>query len=218
MIEFNGFPEGAVAFLQNLSANNSRKWFNDNKKTYEQTLKQPAAKFCEAMSYQLAALTDSPVNSKVFRIHRDVRFSKDKTPYNTHLHISFIPEGGSDTAPAWFFGLEKDRLVLGGGIFAFDKQQLIHYREYVDNSGDALNKILQPLLNNGFTQPEPELKRVPNAYDKDHAQGELLRRKGLTVWYEFENNKVATSPEIMTHCMEIFTQIQPLISLLGSKF
>jgi len=88
---FEAFPGDALTFLQDLRANNERAWFNEHKKTYETAIKQPAEAFCRAMATALETLTDQPHGHKIFRIHRDVRFSKDKTPYNTHLHIAFTP-------------------------------------------------------------------------------------------------------------------------------
>ena len=74
-------------FVRALSANNSRDWFQANKSDYDKKLRDPAKALLEEMSPRLAELAGFPVTSKLFRPHRDVRFSKDKTPYNTHLHM-----------------------------------------------------------------------------------------------------------------------------------
>ncbi len=84
---FSSFPTGTVLFLKGLRANNRRDWFNENKAAYEQDLEAPARAFCEVMRERLEALTGLSHDAKVYRIHRDLRFSKDKTPYNAHLHI-----------------------------------------------------------------------------------------------------------------------------------
>ena len=141
-----GFPAETLTFLRELSANNSREWFQANKKTYEAVYKSAAKAFCAEMESQLTALTGIPHTSKVFRINRDLRFSKDKTPYNNHLHISFIPEGHGSAPPCWFFGLAPDYLSIGTGLFAFDKQSLETYRSRVDGKpGEALSSILARL-------------------------------------------------------------------------
>jgi uncharacterized protein (TIGR02453 family) len=217
MASFTGFDPKAVRFLQSLQKNNSREWFNNHKKNYETFLKKPAADFCEAMSAELEAHTGTAVKSKIFRIHRDVRFSKDKTPYNCHLHISFIAESDSPAPPAWFFGLETDRVFLGAGIFAFDKEQLNNYREKVAYDPASLPAVLQPLLDAGYSQSEPELKRVPSDYDKEHVNAELLRRKGLTVWRSFDGAELATDQKIVERCMQSFTELQPLVTWLATK-
>lgn len=217
MSSFNGFDKQAVAFLQSLQANNTRDWFNDHKKDYERFLKHPAAEFSANICAELEALTATPISHKVFRIHRDVRFSKDKTPYNCHLHISFVPEYEGATPPAWFFGLETNRLVLGAGLFGFDKEQLGHYREKVAYDAKSLTRVLTPLLNSGYTQPEPELKRVPSGYDKAHPEAELLKRKGLTLWHSFDNTEVATSKNVVDVCMQHFAALHPLVTWLAQK-
>ena len=94
------FPGEAVQFLQDLKNNNTRDWFTQNKSTYEQVIKQPAQAYCELMCAELTSLTSMPHQSKIFRVHRDVRFSKDKTPYNAHLHISFFPDDAIRNAEA----------------------------------------------------------------------------------------------------------------------
>ena len=162
---FAGFPKEAVKFLSDLKANNTRDWFTANKATYEAAIKGPAAEFCEAMSRKLEKLTGTPCKSKVFRIHRDLRFSKDKTPYNAHLHISFTPETDQASPPCWFFGLEPKRIVLGTGTFGFDKQALEAYRERIDGlDGRKLAKLFEKLAGQGARTGEPDLKRVPSGY------------------------------------------------------
>ena len=85
---FLGFPD-TQAFLRDLRANNDRDWFNAHKATYERVYKAPAEAFVAELRPRLEALAGVTLGGKVFRIHRDVRFSKDKSPYNTHLHIGF---------------------------------------------------------------------------------------------------------------------------------
>jgi uncharacterized protein (TIGR02453 family) len=78
---------------------------------------------------------------KVFRIHRDVRFSKDKTPYNTHLHMMWS-RGGEAKAPAWFFGAAPDYLTFGMGVMGLEKDTLTRYRQMIDEDGDDLTDAL----------------------------------------------------------------------------
>jgi len=214
---FPGFPKEAVKFLTDLKANNTRDWFTANKTVYEAAIKQPAAGFCEAMSARLEKMTGTPCRSKVFRIHRDLRFSKDKTPYNAHLHISFIPETGQTSPPCWFFGLEPERIVLGAGTFGFDKQALEAYRERVGGpDGKKLAKLMEKLGANGARTGEPELKRVPPGYDQDHAHADLLRRKGLSAWIDMADVKAATSPGFVATCQLNFKTLKPLYQWLAA--
>ena len=117
---FPGFTQDSLKFLANLKANNTREWFADNKKTYETEIRQPAREFAAEMADSLEQLVGESLKTKIFRINRDIRFSKDKTPYNSHVHISWIPDRGA-SSPAWMFGLSPDYLTLGCGVFEFDK-------------------------------------------------------------------------------------------------
>jgi len=85
---FLGFPD-TMAFLADLKAHNDRTWFAANKARYERVYKQPAEAFTAELRPRIQALAGQPMGAKLFRIHRDVRFSKDKSPYNTHLHLGF---------------------------------------------------------------------------------------------------------------------------------
>ncbi len=135
------FPENTVTFLRDLAANNNRGWFNDNKPLYERAIKEPATEFGALLSDHFESLTGRPHKPRVFRIHRDVRFAKDKTPFNAHLHISLTPDG-IKPAPAWMFGLEPDRLVFGAGLMGCDKSGLDAFRTRIAGSdGKRLQRL-----------------------------------------------------------------------------
>lgn len=175
--------EETAVFLAGLSENNNREWFEANKPRYEEALKRPAERFTDEMAELLKDRTGRIYKPKIFRIYRDVRFSKDKTPYNAHLHISFTPSDAGEDAPMWMIGLEPDRLVMGVGIFMFSKDGLNRWRAEIDGSGgDELALLLDGFVKKGVRIEEPELKRVPAPYLADHPHGDLLRRKGIAVW------------------------------------
>ena len=153
---------------------------------------------------KLLDLTGIEHDAKRFRINRDIRFSKDKTPYNTHLHISFKPR--ARLIPTWFFGLSPDYLTAGVGTFGFDKPQLEAYRKRIDSPhGDALAASLEDLTNKGARISEPELKRLPKGFDADHRHGPLLRRKSLAVWMDFRS---ANRRHLALHRPNLLSKIQ----------
>lgn len=213
---FSGFTGGAVTFLKDLKANNNRDWFLQNKKTYEAEIKKPAALFSAVMSEELQSLTGQPHKAKVFRINRDVRFSKDKTPYNSHLHISFTPESELASPPAWMFGLSTEYFTLGCGVFEFDKTALDTYRKNVAGAdGDRLLKLVSKLGQDGIRFSEPALKRVPSGFPQDHPHADLLRRKGLASWLDFAAPEDATGSEIVGTCVTGFRQLKPVFDALN---
>ena len=175
---FETLVPDAVAFLDTLKANNNRDWFQANKTDYETTVKHPAKAFGATVAAALLELTGEEHTAKLFRVNRDVRFSKDKTPYNTHLHLLWSAGSG----PGWFFGVSSDYVTAGCGVMAFDKNQLARWRAKVDKDGDAVAAICADLVSARFRIDKPELKRVPPPFDKDHPHGTLLRHKGLAAW------------------------------------
>jgi uncharacterized protein (TIGR02453 family) len=209
--EFPGFSKQAIQFLSDLKANNNREWFAENKTVYEQEIKRPARFFCDFMCDQLQGLTGTPHSSKIFRIHRDVRFSKDKTPYKAHLHILFAPQTDMPSPPRWFFGLMPDSATLGVGVFSFEKPQLDEYRRRVaGENGAKLAKLLGSLLSDGAHMYDPALKRVPTGFPKDHPRADLLRRKGLAVWHDFESVDAVTGPQTLKNCRAGFKRLKPV--------
>ena len=212
---FAGFPKDSFRFLAELKANNNREWFTENKLRYETSLKLPAEDFAAALGEALDKLTGTPHKSKIFRIHRDVRFSKDKTPYNAHLHIGFMPiEGASDVG--WYFGMYPRTVTLGAGVFALEKRRLTHFRDKLDGKdGDALRDMCEHLADAGFRLSEPELKRVPPPYPSDHPNGEYLRRKSLAAWSDCDDPKWLTGSQAVAKCLETFRTLKPLYDWLS---
>lgn len=213
---FSGFTGEAVTFLKKLKANNNRDWFLENKKTYEAEIKKPAALFSTVIVEELETLTGHGHKAKVFRINRDVRFSKDKTPYNSHLHISFTPESRLASPPAWMFGLSTEYFTLGCGVFEFDKTALGTYRKNVaGEAGGQLSRLMGKLGKDGIRFSDPALKRVPSGFPQDHPHAELLRRKGLASWLDFDSPAAAAGPDIVETCMSGFKRLQPVYDTLN---
>jgi uncharacterized protein (TIGR02453 family) len=169
-----------------LRETNDRAWFAAHKADYEAFLKAPGEAFIAALRPELEALAGRPLGAKLFRLQRDVRFSKDKTPYNLYLRAGFMPAAGDRNGPGYYFGLEPDRFMLGGGCFDLEGPTLDAYRRAVDDeaTGAALARLIDGLTAQGFQLDAPSLKRVPAPYPADHPRGELLKRKGLPAFCE----------------------------------
>lgn len=213
--EFSGFAMETIDFMKELKANNNREWFNDNKKVYEQDYKAPALAFADILAGELQSLTGSIHTPKLFRIHRDVRFSKDKTPYKAHLHLSFTPQHGTESPPCWFFGLDTTSLSLGVGIFAFQPEELDAFRKRVaSENGAEIAQILAELTEAGMRISEPALKRVPSGYPKDHPNEKLLRHKGLAAWKDLGDETKALDANLVGTCKREFKRLKPMFDLL----
>ena len=221
LIPFDGFPAQSLRFLNDLQMHNERDWFNQNKQLYRDYVEQPAKAYAEELAQTLSSITRKPMSFKLFRIYRDVRFSKDKTPYNTHIHISFFCADDTTKScsakPAFHFGLETDRIFCGCGYFTFSPELLLDYREVVSHneSGEALQTLVDSLTRSGFSLHEPELKRTPAGFDKDHPRADLLKRKGLVLWHEEPLSEIVQKPALISHVMQHYESMRPLYQWLA---
>jgi uncharacterized protein (TIGR02453 family) len=168
----------AQAFYKALAANNAKVWWDANRGTYDDVLKPAALALMDDLAPAISDLVDTPVKPKLFRPHRDVRFSKDKTPYKTHLHVMWTLEGGGRQNPVVFFGIGVDYVTVGSGMMGFDKPVLEDWRKFVDLDAKRILGIMGGIASDGFGLREPALKRVPAAYPADHPAAHLLRMKG----------------------------------------
>ncbi|MBV2358432.1 TIGR02453 family protein [Thalassococcus sp. CAU 1522] len=197
----------ARRFLTELAANNTREWFQGEKHRYDSELKRPAERLLGDLAPHLEALAGAPVRQKLFRPHRDIRFSTDKTPYHTHLHLAWSIQDGR----GWYFGLSPSYATAGAGIMAFDKVQIDRWRDAVAGPrGTALTGILDQI--GGRIDP-PELKRVPPPFPGDHPHHALLRRKGLTVWVDDLAPVIAADP--FGGLSGAFERLSPVMTWLG---
>ena len=202
------FGPETVQFLNDLKTNNNKEWFAENKPRFVADYKEPAEFFKNIMQHQLEDTFGESYNAKIFRIYRDLRFSKDKTPYNSHMHISFVPSGLKSLA--WYFGLQADSVALGTGVFGFEKDKLNIFREaIIGKKGDDLAAILSELQKTGIRIGKPDLKKTPRGFDSDHPNADLLRYKGITIWRDFPDTTAATSGDLVTLCTDTYEHMKP---------
>lgn len=222
-MKHQGFSEDSARFLAELAMNNERAWFEANKARYRQHIEEPAKAFLGAMIPRLEKLAGSTVGGKVFRIHRDVRFSKDKTPYNSHVRLLFhgeMPEGeGCGAKPAFYFSFEADRVLTGTGCMEFPKATLASFRAAVLDAkrGPALLKVLARYEGKvGYRLEEPALKRVPPGFDVAHPRADLLRHKGLVLWHEQPAEQLTSAPDAVDAITKLYKEMQPIYDWLDA--
>lgn len=215
MTNNSNLVEICVQFFKKLQKNNNRAWFNDHKEEYEREIKKPAEFLGDILQHELDDLTSASHKAKVFRIYRDVRFSKDKTPYNTHLHIGFAPLSEANFAPSWYFGISPEYFICGCGMFDFKGQTLVDYRNHVAGpKGGNLSELLTRLQDTGMRIDEPILKRVPAGFDKEHGRGTLLKHKKLVVWKDMAETFAKNDDDLVRACMSAFKEMKPLYDYL----
>jgi uncharacterized protein (TIGR02453 family) len=209
-MSFSTLIGDATAFYTALAQNNKRDWWLANKATYDEKLKAPALVLLETLAPALSEIADVPVTAKLFRPHRDVRFSKDKAPYNTHLHMMWELKTQARQNPVFFFGVGLDYVSTGAGIMAFDKPVLEDWRKFADMDADRMMQIIGDVENLGYKLRDPELKRVPPAFDKDHPAGVLLRCKGVVASGQLDRGVTDLPNAILSN----FKDLWPINDLL----
>lgn len=215
MHRFDHFSKEALEFLTDLKSNNRRDWFDQHRKTYEVEIREPTKEFARQMSDALGQFTGRTHDAKVYRINRDIRFSRDKTPYNAHIHISFAPQSDQASPPMWFFGLSPEKLSLGCGVFQYDKEGLTRFRSAMAGpQGAALIRLAEEMQAQGQRVSAPDLKRVPPGYDAAHPRGAALRRKGFSGWKDIEDPGFVTRPDLTSRTVQQMRSLRPIYDLL----
>jgi uncharacterized protein (TIGR02453 family) len=175
---FTGFPPALFDFYAGLEADNSRAYWQANKQVYETSVRAP-------MEELAAALEEEFGPAHHYRPHRDLRFTKDKRPYQEYAAFSV----GDGSGGGYYLSVGAEGLHVGGGYWKPGRDQLECWRQAVDDPAIAagLEKLLDRLRRAEFPlQSEHALKTVPRGYDRDHPRGDLLRRLSLTVGRKYE--------------------------------
>lgn len=165
-MSFKGWPPSALEFYEGLEADNSKSYWLAHKDVYERDVRSP-------MDELLAELTSEFGESRVFRPYRDVRFSRDKSPYKTNIGA---------TLGSGYIHLSAAGLGTGAGMYHMAPDQINRYRQAVahSRSGEELRRIVDSLRDSGAEiYGSDTLKTVPKGYPKDHPRAELLRYKGI---------------------------------------
>ncbi len=216
---FKGFPAETFRFLKGLTADNSKVWFDAHRGDYDAHYVAPARDFVAALGPRLQEISPHvqfapKINGSIFRINRDIRFSKDKTPYKNHLDMWFWHgERKGWGAPGFYFRLTADRLVLGTGMHRFDKLQAEAFRAAVvdERTGKSLEKTLKAVSAAGpYELDAPGRKTVPRGFDKDHPRASLLLHNGLTVGTSGKVPAVAGKAGFVEFCADHYAALVPL--------
>ena len=177
------FTKDFIKFLKDLSKNNNREWFNENKKRYEASVKDPFYNFVDELITRIniddPRVTIEPKDA-IFRIYRDVRFSKDKSPYKTQASAVISPGGRKDLVnPGMYLEINDKDFKIYGGLYMLDKNQLQSVREYIASNLKQFSKLLN---DKKFKTTYGEIhgeqnKRLPVEFDKIKDEQPLIANK-----------------------------------------
>jgi uncharacterized protein (TIGR02453 family) len=202
---FAGFPPASQAFYAELEENNTKEWWSEHQDVYEHAVREPMAALLDGLSAEFGP-------GKVFRPHRDVRFSRDKSPYKT-------AQGGfvqTAEGTGYYVHLDADGLAIGAGCHTSSPTQVARLRAAVDapDEGASLQSIVESLRAAGYAIEGERLKTVPRGYEKDHPRAELLRHKSLTAGKTLGAPPWLASPDALEHVRAAWTDLRPLVEWL----
>jgi uncharacterized protein (TIGR02453 family) len=221
---FDGFPPGFFKFFKELKLNNNREWFNDNKPRYKDVVVEPSCAFIEAMAPKLEKISPyfvadpRPNGGSMFRIYRDVRFSKDKKPYKENVGFQFRHHLGKNAhAPGFYVGLSPKETHHGGGIWHPPAPNLKKIRDGIVEDPDGWKKVItnKTLKSRAGGVSGVALVRPPRGYDGDETHVEDLKRKSFFAMTEGKVSE-AKSKEFVSEVTKSFKAASPLIKFLSA--
>jgi len=199
-------------FLKEIRKNNTREWFHANKPTYQEANENMKA-FLNHMEAELNKI-DEIEKKKLFRIYRDVRFSKDKTPYNSHFSMSLAREGAHRRG-GYFIKITPGDTMIGGGFYNPEPKDLKLIRSHIAADSKPLRKIMK---SKKFKDTFGELmgmqvKTAPKGYDKNHPDIDLLRYKSMYVFKNFSDKEVL-APGFDKEVIKVYKAIRPFFDYM----
>lgn len=213
------FTPELFAFERELAENNDREWFTGNKKRYERHVKDASLAFISDIGPRLRQISPhiqaipKAVGGSLFRIYRDVRFSKDKRPYKTHVGIHFRHEVAKDAhAPGFYLHLEPDQVFMGAGMWHPDNKSLKVIRQSIVENPDDW-QATKASLPGHLSLAGDSLKTVPRGFDAAHPMIEDLRRKDFMAMAEMSEQE-AMAADFADRFLELCQDVSPLPAYL----
>ena len=210
------FSSDLFGFLRDLKANNNRDWFLANKQRYEKSVRDPVLQFISDFAPHLRKINKhfiadpKPHGGSLFRIYRDIRFSSDKTPYKTHVGVSFEHEReGEWSAPVFYLHFEPGDCFAGAGLWHPDAKTLNKIRSAILNDSRAWKKVLQ----SGLELQGSTLSRPPRGYDANHPLIKALMKKDFITSFPFTDKQVCSDSFIQDY-EKACQRMSPLVAFL----
>lgn len=209
-----------VTFLTQLADNNNKPWFDEHRDAYATAkldFENTVNKLLEETSVLEPALREQKAKDCVFRIFRDVRFSKDKTPYKAHFGAYLSKGGRKYEGAGYYLHIEPGgKSFAGGGLWMPEPALLKKVRQEIDYNTEEFQAIVdEPTFRKYFRTIEGEkLKNPPQGYAADHPAIDYLRLKSITVGASIADEDL-TSPNLLKKCVAMFTAMRPLVDFLN---
>jgi uncharacterized protein (TIGR02453 family) len=216
---FPGFPSEGLAFFAALQRNNRREWFQPRKAIFDEKLKQPMRELVGALNSAMKSFAPDYVtdpDKAIYRIYRDTRFGKDKTPYKDHIAASFSRRGDKASA-GYYFAVSHKEVGIGGGLYMPEPEALLAIRGHLAERHEEFRKIAGArAVRQLFAAVQGEqLTRVPKGYPSDHPAADLLRLKQYLFYVELAPD-LATTPGLYTEVVRYFRAVTPFVEFLNA--
>jgi uncharacterized protein (TIGR02453 family) len=217
---FAGFPPEAMTFLRGLKKNNTREWFQPRKEIYDEKVKAPMIELVTALMQRLADFAPDYVadpNKAIYRIYRDTRFSKDKTPYKTHIAAIFKHNHLEKHSGAGFYvSVSPSETEVGGGVYMPLPEHLRSIRNYLAEHHEEFRRIVAARdVRRLFGELTGEsASRVPKGFPADHPAADLLRMKQFLLFRTLEPS-LATTPKLYREVLSRFQAMAPFLDFLN---
>ena len=186
----------ALDFLKDLAAHNSKEWMDGNRKRYQEAKEnviELVAAIMEQASLFDPSLAGLEPKKTLFRINRDIRFSKNKDPYKTNFGAAIVEGGRNAGNPGYYLHLQPGNTFVGGGLYQPDSEMLAKVRQEIDYNGNKLRSIIEAKeFIRTYKEPfsEDRLKTAPKGYPKDHPDLDLLQLKHYVYMHEVSDSDV----------------------------
>ncbi len=219
MSQFSGFGKQTTDFLEALGKNNEKPWFDAHRAEYEEFYLEPAKAFVEAVAAPLRAISPTSqaqprVNGSIFRVNRDIRFSKDKTPYRDHIDMWFWDGEARNRAVSGFYlRIAAKEVIVGAGAHMFDSSNLKRFRSAVSGGsrGAGLVNAVAAARTAGYSIGGEHYKRLPRGFeDADGPTADLLRHNALFVDASVITPKELRSEAFVDYCVGHWEKMAPV--------
>ena len=222
----SGFPKSAVDFLTKLKRNNNRDWFESHREEFQYSVLEPAQEFIIVLGEMLRTIAPDiiaipKVDKSIFRLHRDVRFSKDKSPYKTNLGL-FFWEGTKKKmeCSGFYFHLEPGQFFIGNGIYIFTNELMKEYRDIISIPAKAkeLDSIIKTLKKKGYGIGGKFYKQVPRGLDKEYPYAEYFLYNGMYAFDDTFPLKDLYKQDVVKYSFKKFKEMLPIHRWLVKNF
>ncbi|MCC6367267.1 MAG: DUF2461 domain-containing protein [Bryobacterales bacterium] len=218
---FPGFPQEGIALLRGLKKNNKREWFQPRKEIFDQNVKAPMEQLVDALNGHFVRFAPHYITDPkkaIYRIYRDTRFSKDKTPYKTHIAASFSRAGMERHVSAgYYFSVAPDEIEVAAGVYMPGPDELRSIRNHLAEHHEEFRKILRAatlrkLMGELWAQ---QLSRVPKGFSPDDPAADLIRYKHWTLFDTRLDPACVVTAQLLPELVKRFQTMAPFVEFLN---